>query len=347
VGTAKFAQLKSIFSHAIELKESEVAAYLDEACAGNPAMRAQVEEMLRQAATADTALMSGDGQERVHALNLGMVLAKRFVLRQFIGQGGMGEVYLAEDLELGGQLALKTVRGGLLDMRGVARFKREVQLSRQVTHQNICRVFDVGKEILDGQELIFLTMEYLEGETIAQNLAQKGKMSVEMAEPLIRQMAAGLDALHEKGIMHRDLKPANVMLVGQRLCIMDFGLARAFEGEGSEARYTQTGAIIGTPGYMSPEQLIGETATAASDIYSMGLMIFEMLTGKKASLAESLAPGKTGLPANFEALVLSCVVRDPSMRPKTASGALAGLWRAKPADRKSWKLALRDWLSAL
>ncbi len=339
MGTAKFAQLKSIFSHALELKEGEVAAYLDESCVGNPSLRAQVEEMLRQAATADTALMTNVGEEPAHALKLGSVLGQRFVLKRFIGRGGMGEVYLAEDLELEVQVALKTVRAGLLGTQGVARFKREVQLSRQVTHPNICRVFDVGKEDVNGQPVTFLTMEFLEGETLAQHMAKKGKMSLEMAEPLVRQMAKGLGALHEKGIMHRDLKPANVMLVRSRLCIMDFGLARVFEGEGSDAHYTQTGAILGTPGYMSPEQLMGETATAASDIYAMGLLIFEMVTGKKASLVDTLAAGKTGLPANWETVILRCVARDASLRPKTAVEALAGLSGAEPKKRKPLLLA--------
>ncbi len=339
MGTAKFAQLKSIFSHALELKEGEVAAYLDDACAGNLSLRAQVEEMLRQAATADTAMLTDVGQAPAHALELGTTLGQRFVLKRFIGRGGMGEVYLAEDLELEVHVALKTVRAGLLGTQGVARFKREVQLSRQVTHPNICRVFDVGKEDVRGQAVTFLTMEFLEGETLAHHLATKGKMSLEKAEPLVRQMAAGLAALHEKGIMHRDLKPANVMLVGSRLCIMDFGLARVFQGEGSDEHYTQTGAILGTPGYMAPEQLMGETATAASDIYAMGLLIFEMVTGKKASLVDTLAAGKTGLPANWEAVILGCAARDASLRPKTALEAVAGLTVAEPKKRKPLLLA--------
>jgi eukaryotic-like serine/threonine-protein kinase len=335
VSTAKFAQLKSIFSRALELPEDQVAAYLDEVCAGKAELRRQVEEMVRQAVSADTELLVPVEPERAHALELGAVLANRFELKRFVGRGGMGEVYLAEDRELGGDVALKTVRGGLLGSQGVARFRREVQLSRQVTHANICRVFDVGKEVVDGQDMIFLTMEYLEGETLGQHLAKVEKIGVEEAEPLVRQLAAGLDALHEKGIMHRDLKPANVMLVGRRLCIMDFGLARAFQG-GTGAEHTQTGAILGTPGYMSPEQLMGESATASSDIYSMGLLIFEMLTGKKASTTDSLAAGKTGLPEVWENLVLTCTAREPGRRPKSAAEAMT-LLDVKPVVATQWK----------
>lgn len=344
MSTEKFAQLKSIFSHALELREGEVAAYLDAACGDNVRLREQVEEMLRQAASADTALITEGVGEPTHAIELGSLLAGRFLLKRFIGQGGMGEVYLAEDQELGGVLALKTVRGGLLDSQGAARFRREVQLSRQVTHPNICRVFDVGKEMVEGRELIFLTMEYLEGETLSRRLSRAGKFSPEEAEPLVKQLAQALDALHQKGIMHRDLKPANVMIDGQRLCVMDFGLARAFEGEGSDAHYTQTGAIIGTPGYMAPEQLMGEQATAASDIYSMGLLVFEMLTGKKASLADTLVEGQTGLPAAWEAMVLKCVSRDVANRPSSALAAVAML--DQPVVKAAVKKGLRwDWVA--
>ncbi len=341
MSTAGFARLKSIFSRALELREQEAATYLDEACQGDRDLREQVEEMLRQASSPDSTLLGEVAATRLpHALALGTTLANRFRLIRFVGKGGMGEVYLAEDLELGGQVALKTVRGGLLDAQGMARFRREVQLSRQVTHPNICRVFDVGKETIEGQELVFLTMEYLEGQTLGQYLTVHGKISPEMAEPLVRQLAAGLDALHAKGIMHRDLKPANVMLADKHLSIMDFGLARAFEGEGSDEHHTQTGTILGTPGYMAPEQLMGETATAASDIYTMGLLIFEMLTGLKASMVDTLSAGKTGLSPQWEAVVLRCVARDKNSRPRSAEAALesySGPVVAAPFQQNTWK----------
>ena len=346
MSTAGFARLKSIFARAVEVPEHEVAAFLDEACQGDRGLRNQVEELLRQASSPDTTLLGEVvAAKPPHALALGTTLANRFRLLRYIGRGGMGEVYLAEDLELGGRVALKTVRGGLLDAQGLARFRREVQLSRQVTHTNICRVFDVGRETVDGQDLVFLTMEYLEGQTLGQYLSAYGKISPEMAEPLIRQLAAGLDALHAKGIMHRDLKPANVMLAGSHLSIMDFGLARAFEGEGSDDHHTQTGTILGTPGYMAPEQLMGETATAASDIYTMGLLIFEMLTGLKASMVDNLSVGKTGLPERWEAVVLRCVARDKSSRPQSAGEAIEsriGHVVAAPLQRqwKGWQVAV-------
>lgn len=340
MSTARFAQLKSIFSHALDLRESEVAAYLDEACGSDERMRSQVEAMLREAADADTVLLTELPTKAGHMLALESTVAGRFVLKQFLGRGGMGEVYRAEDLELGGVVALKTVRTGLLDDSGMQRFRREVQLSRQVTHPNICRVFDVGKEVFGEQELLFLTMEYLEGETLAQRLKRLGPYTPAEAKPVVEQLAAALDALHHKGIMHRDLKPGNVMVDGDRLSLMDFGLARAFSGEDPEAAYTQTGAIVGTPGYMAPEQMLGQPATAASDVYSMGLVVFEMLTGQKASSSDTLAAGKTGLPPEWESLVLQCTAKDAASRPASASDALRLLTVAEPKTLAWSKWAL-------
>ncbi len=335
MGTGKIAQLKSIFLHAQQLEAHQVRAYLDEVCVGEPELRARAEAMLKQSEGAETELL--DAAESGPLLAAGRTLAGRFRVVRFVGKGGMGEVYLADDLELGGQVALKTVRSRLLTGgNAMGRFRREVQLSRQVTHPNICRVFDVGHELREGEDFLFLTMEFLEGETLGAFLKTQGKFSLELAESLLRQMASGLDALHAQGIMHRDLKPANVMLVGSRAVIMDFGLARAFDATNTDPEFTQTGAILGTPAYMSPEQQLGETATAASDIYAFGLIMYEMLLGRKPTLRDSFVPGETGLAPEWERRVLRCLARDPANRPATATEAMNAVFvegAEKPARR--------------
>jgi len=200
MGTGNIAQLKSIFLHAQQLEAHQVRAYLDEACVGKPDLRARAEAMLKQSEGTETELL--DAVESGLLLAAGRTLAERFRVVRFVGKGGMGEVYLADDLELGGQVALKTVRARLLaGGNAMGRFRREVQLSRQVTHSNICRVFDVGHELRDGEDFLFLTMEFLEGETLGDGLKDRGKFSLEAAESLLRQIASGLDALHAQGIM--------------------------------------------------------------------------------------------------------------------------------------------------
>ena len=323
MGTGNIAQLKSIFLHAQELEAHQVRAYLDEACAGEPELRARAEQLLKQTVEGETRLL--EFKVPGPALSAGRTLVGRFRIVKFIGKGGMGDVYLADDLELGGKVALKTVRASLLvGGNAMGRFRREVQLSRKVTHPNICRVFDVGHEVTDGQEFLFLTMEFLEGHTLGQALKTRGKLGLDEAEALLRQIASGLDALHAHGIMHRDLKPANVMLVGSRTVIMDFGLARAFESGEVEAELTQTGAILGTPAYMAPEQQLGESATAASDIYAFGLIMYEVFLGRKPTLKDSFVPGETGLSLEWERRVLRCLARDPANRPPSATDALSG-----------------------
>ena len=331
MGTGNIAQLKSIFLHAQELEAHQVRAYLDEACAGEPELRLRAEALLKHTVDGETQLL--EFRASGHNLSAGRILAGRFRIVKFVGKGGMGEVYLADDLDLGGKVALKTVRAGLLvGGNAMGRFRREVQLSRKVTHPNICRVFDVGHEVTDGEEFLFLTMEFLEGQTLGQALKTSGKFGLDEAETLLRQIASGLDALHGQGIMHRDLKPANVMLVGNRAVIMDFGLARTFETGGLDVELTQTGAILGTPAYMAPEQQLGESATAASDIYALGLIMYEVFLGRKPTLKDSFVPGETGLSVEWERRVLRCLARDPANRPPSARDALTGVFDPEVAE---------------
>ena len=188
----------------------------------------------------------------------GQVLADRYRIVRFIAQGGMGEVYEAEDRELGERVALKTIRPEVAGQEGtLERFKREVQLARKVTHPNVCRLFDLGVHRIGGPdgetiEVRYLTMELLEGETLAQRIKRVGRMSTAQALPVVRQMAAALGTAHDAGIVHRDFKSSNVMLVagreGERAVVTDFGLAHGIaEAASLEASLTATGSSLGTP----------------------------------------------------------------------------------------------------
>ncbi|MFN8547178.1 MAG: serine/threonine-protein kinase [Candidatus Eisenbacteria bacterium] len=244
-------------------------------------------------------------------LAIGDLLAARYRIEQFIARGGMGEVYRAADLDLGVTIALKTIRGDLAgDQAELRSFKQEVLLARSISHPNVCRIFDLGRD--GARDLSFLTMEYLEGETLAVRVRREGPLPEATRLALLKQLAEGLDSAHRAGIVHRDFKSANVMLVpsddGERAVITDFGLAIALERSSAEAargsaprpqssesppRHTPHGAndeletsyltgapaLVGTPAYMSPEQVTGESIGPASDLYALGVVLFEMTTG--------------------------------------------------------------------
>ena len=225
-----------------------------------------------------------------HGFAKGDLVAERYRIVRLIGEGGMGEVYEAEDLLLRERVALKTVRHEVAsDEKVIERFKREIQLARKVTHPNVCRIFDVGLHRLPGTraDLAFLTMELLEGETLAARLTRAGRLSPAEAAPLAVQMAAALDAAHSAGIVHRDFKSANVMLVGDgsasglglRAVVTDFGLARGKQAA-TDPNITGDGGVVGSPSYMAPEQVEGKEVTGAADIYALGVVLYEMVTGR-------------------------------------------------------------------
>ncbi len=273
------------------------------------------------------------------------VLAGRFRIVRFIARGGMGEVYEAEDQVLGERVALKTIRSDVAnDQRSMERFLREVHLSRSVTHPNVCRIFDVFHH--DG--LHFLTMELLPGETLAERLTRAGRLSPAEALPLVEQMAGALGAAHEAGVIHRDFKSGNVMLVpdgrrpGQtRVVVTDFGLARSSRRDGrSAAPLTETEAVLGTPDYMAPEQIEGKELTPAADIYALGIVMFEMVTGEPPfqgdtplsvalrKLKEAAPSPRTeapDLPPVWEKTILRCLERLPADRYASTAEVVAAL----------------------
>src|SRR6202140_943145 len=211
----------------------------------------------------------------------GRLLAGRYRIIALLGKGGMGEVYRADDLTLGQAVALKFLPDEAAgDEVLLERFRNEVRMARRVSHPNICRVYDVGD--VEGQT--FFTMEYVDGEDLASLLRRIGRLPPDKALDIARHLCAGLAAAHTKGVLHRDLKPANIMLDGRgQVVITDFGLAGLNDQiHGADIR-------SGTPAYMAPEQLAGKEVTAQSDLYSLGLVLYEVFTGKRAFTAEALA----------------------------------------------------------
>ncbi|HLH16315.1 MAG TPA: protein kinase [Bryobacteraceae bacterium] len=223
-------------------------------------------------------------QRRDLVFHPGAIVANRYRILRPLGRGGMGQVYEAEDLELHERVALKTLLSEIAADSGmIARFKREIQLSRKIGHAHVCRVFDLARHPADGRApdgVLFLTMEFLAGETLAERLSREGRIAPAEALALLAQMAEALDAAHRAGIVHRDFKPSNVMLIpGDRGAVVtDFGLAREIAASGDSTE-TAAGNLLGTIDYMAPELFTGAPATPASDIYALALVAYQMVTG--------------------------------------------------------------------
>ena len=259
----------------------------------------------------------------------GRLVAGRYRIIALLGKGGMGEVYRADDLTLGQPVALKFLPDEAARDQGLLeRFKNEVRIARRVSHPNVCRVYDVG----DVEGHTFFTMEYVDGEDLASLLRRIGRLPEDKALDIARQLCAGLAAAHAKGVLHRDLKPANIMLDGRgQVVVTDFGLAGvADQIQGAEVR-------SGTPAYMAPEQLAGKEVSTRSDIYSLGLVLYEVFTGKRAfseKPAERTGGDRTpsrpssvvkDLNPVVERVILRCLENEPSARPANVFSVAAAL----------------------
>jgi serine/threonine-protein kinase len=254
----------------------------------------------------------------------GTLLAGRFRLVAALGRGGMGEVYRADDLTLDQPVALKFLPPHLADDPDrLGRFRKEVALARRVSHPNVCRVYDLA----EGDHPPFLTMEYVDGEDLVSLLRRIGRVPEDKATAIARELCYGLAAVHEQGLLFRDLKPANVMLDGRgKVRLTDFGLVAAAQDVSAHELRS------GTPAYMAPEQLAGAEVTARSDLFALGLVLYELFTGKKAFTGiDRATPPSTpsshlsGLDPAVEQVILRCVARDPKDRPASALAVAAAL----------------------
>jgi tetratricopeptide (TPR) repeat protein/predicted Ser/Thr protein kinase len=291
---------------------------------------------------------------REPVLRPGAVLGHRYEILQLLGEGGMGSVYRARDREVNRIVALKVIRPELTGNVSILdRFKQELVLSHQVTHKNVIRIYDLGAA--DGVK--FITMEFVEGQDLRTLLHEKTKFSPEEAVEITQQICRALEATHSVGVIHRDLKPQNIMCEKSgRILVMDFGLARTVEGDGM----TQTGALVGTMEYMSPEQALGKNLDQRSDLFTLGLIFYELLTGKMpftagsalASLIkrtqERAAPVSDldgSIPGALSAIVSKCLERDPALRYQSIKDVLNDLegWQGKTAAASLAFQSVRRW----
>lgn len=278
------------------------------------------------------------------AQNIAEVLASRYEVLDALGEGGMGMVYRVRDRETTEILALKLLRPEIArDPAMMERFKNEIRLAHRITHKNVCRIYDFNRV----DDLAYFTMEYVDGESLRAYLKRAGKLTPERTIDLARQIAAGLSEAHAQGVVHRDLKPDNVMLGRDGLVkLLDFGIARAL---GSDTATVRT--IMGTPEYMAPEQSQGKAVDQRVDLYALGLILYECLTGRRAfsgatpveialkQLKEKPLPPRKFLPstpAPLEAVVMRCLEKDPARRYASATEIQRALAQpAIPASRAS------------
>jgi predicted Ser/Thr protein kinase len=343
--TERWQKIKSLFEAAQEIAPEKRKKFLGKACAGDADLLSEVEKLLASFEGAGSFLESPaagevaslfedkkklDANRTTNVSNggkfvAGTVLASRYRIIGLLGKGGMGEVYKAEDIKLNQPVALKFLPDKFeRDNAALDRFVGEVRIARQVSHPNVCRVFDIGE--IDGKH--FLSMEFIDGDDLAQLLRRVGRFSSERAVEISRQLCVGLHAIHAAGILHRDFKPANIIIDSRgKARITDFGIAGV-----AEEVFNET-LRVGTPAYMSPEQIAGREISQRSDIYALGLVLYEIFTGKQAftaaSIPDLIRKQQTETPTNpsdyvrgidplVENVIFQCLEKSAQDRPPSA-----------------------------
>ena len=351
---ARWERVKEIFDEASDASAAERPGLIERLACGDPEIVQEVRALLDQASRAQEDFLASplDPGPAVQTFRPGDLVAGRYRIDSFLAAGGMGEVYAAEDTLLRVRIALKTVHPAIVrDDNSRRRFRHEIQTARRVAHPNVCRVFDIG---VHGPSL-FLTMELLEGETLAAALRRDGRLTLEQALPVLRSLTEAIQAAHDVQVIHRDLKPSNIFLThsstGPRLVVTDFGLARDISEKPPDPSNNDStmslisGGVVGTPAYMAPELLHGERASIASDLYALGVVMYEMAVGRrpfesKTPFAEALKKVKDLAPPpsqfqadvdpHWERAILRCLAPDPAARFVSARDVYAAITAPTP-----------------
>jgi eukaryotic-like serine/threonine-protein kinase len=307
----RWRQIETLYHSALEREPGERAAFLSSACDGDSQLQSEVESLLSQKESpVDEPVWKAVeellGTESDAKLPAGVRLGPYEIL-DLLGEGGMGAVYRARDTRLDRIVAIKLLRReltGRADAR--KRFRREAQAISSLNHPHVCSLYDIGDQ--DGID--YLVMEYVEGETLANRLS-RARLPIDQALRYGKQIAEALAAAHRQGIIHRDLKSANIMVTPAGVKVLDFGMAKFEEPARAAATMTTSRAIMGTPAYMAPEQLEGKTCDARTDIYALGLVLREMVSGERA-------PAMPLQPAALDRVVSTCLAADPAERWQSA-----------------------------
>jgi eukaryotic-like serine/threonine-protein kinase len=332
MATVDPATLRALFDRAVSLPAVDRAEFVDRACGPNTALRVELERLLVAHDSGGSAFDDGTRLSEPHrgVLTAGAHLGP-YTVESLLGAGGMGEVYKARDTRLHRTVAVKVLPASVSsDPVARHRFEREARAVAALSHPHICPIFDVGRE----GDRDYLVMEYLSGETLASRL-RRGSLRLREALTLAIQIASALGAAHKAGIIHRDLKPGNIMLTDSGVRLLDFGLARQAEMAGRDATtiasepLTGAGMILGTLPYMAPEQIEGRPADARTDIFAFGVVLYEMVTGRRAfdgasqaaligSILRDDPPSLTttdpSLPARLDRVIRRCVAKAPGER---------------------------------